>query len=112
MSPYTVINSEMENSKIHIEGRYSFFTWSIFLSLISDQNDQTTRAEPRIAQLLKAQICNLTFAGSSRTAGGVFIWYRPLASLSLEIAIMGSNHRGKKMEVSTSEQGLKSLNGF
>jgi len=56
----------------------------------------------RIAQLVKAWICILRIAGSSHAAGGVFFWYGPLASLSLQIASMGSDHHSKKMEVPTS----------
>jgi len=52
--------------------------------------------EARIAQLVKAWICNLRVAGSSPTAGGVFFWYGPLASLSLQIARVGSDHHTKK----------------
>ena len=39
--------------------------------------------------------------GSSRTAGVVFFWYRPLASLSLQIATMNTDRRDKKMEAPT-----------
>ena len=59
----------------------------------------------RIAQLVKAWICNLRIAGSSPTAGGVFFWYGPLEGLSLQIAIVGSDHHTKKMEVPT--RGLR-----
>jgi len=38
----------------------------------------------RIAQLVKAWICNLRVAGLSFTAGGVFFRYGFLASLSLD----------------------------
>jgi len=36
------------------------------------------------------------------TAGGVFFWYGPSASLSLQIASVASEHHGKIMEVPTS----------
>jgi len=55
----------------------------------------------RIAQLVKAWICNLRIASSSPTAGGVFFWYGPLEGLSLQIAIVGSDHHTKKMDVPT-----------
>jgi len=53
----------------------------------------------KIAQLVKAWIHNLTFASSSPTAHGVFFWYRPLASPSVQIASVackqhGENHGG------------------
>jgi len=44
---------------------------------------------------LKAWICILMIAGSSLTAGGVFVWYGPLASLSLRIASVASEHHDK-----------------
>jgi len=47
--------------------------------------------------------------GLSPTAGGVFFWYGRLASLSLQIASVGSDHHAKRMEVSTSGLGSKSL---
>jgi len=50
----------------------------------------------RIAQLVKAWTCNLWLAGSSPTVGRVFFWYGPLASLSLQIASVGSDHHAKK----------------
>ena len=59
----------------------------------------------RIAQLVKAWICNLRIADSSPTAGGVFFRYGPLASLSLQIASVGSDHHTKKI------RGQKSLHG-
>ena len=37
----------------------------------------------RIAQLVKAWICNLRIAGSIPTAGGVFFWDGPIASHGL-----------------------------
>ena len=61
--------------------------------------------EARIAQLVKAWICNLRIVGSSPTVGG------PLASLSLQIASVGSDHHTKKMEVPTRGLGSKSLHG-
>jgi len=50
----------------------------------------------RIAQLVKAWIRNLRIADSSLTVGGVFDWYRPLASQSLHVASVSSDHHGKK----------------
>ena len=50
----------------------------------------------RIAQLVKTRICNLWIAGSSPTADGAVFWYEPLASLSLQIASVGSYNHGKK----------------
>ena len=50
----------------------------------------------RIAQLVKAWISVLRIAGSSFTIGGVFFWHRPLASLSLHMASVGSDHHAKK----------------
>jgi len=63
----------------------------------------------RRALSVKAQICNLIFVGSSLTADGVFFWYGPLASLSLQIDNMASDHYGNKMEVPANEQGSKSV---
>ena len=45
-----------------------------------------------IAQSVKAWICNLRIADSSLAAGGVFVWYGPLASPSLHVARVGSDH--------------------
>ena len=64
------------------------------------------RLQARLAQLVKAWI-----AGSSPTAGGVFFWYGPLASFSLKIASVGSDHHTKKMEGPTCGLGSKSLRG-
>jgi len=50
----------------------------------------------RIAQLVKAWISILMIAGWSSTAGWVFFCYGPLASLSLHISNVGSNHHAKK----------------
>jgi len=80
-------------------------------SCIAVNKSKLFRCIPRIAQLVKAWICNLRIAGSSPTAGGVFFWYGPLASLSLQIASVGSDHYTKKMEVPTSGLRLKSLHG-
>jgi len=49
----------------------------------------------RIAQLIKSLDIILRIAGSGLTVGGVLFWYRPLASLSLPIASVTSEHRGK-----------------
>jgi len=49
----------------------------------------------KIAKLVKAWICNLRIAGSSLTACGVFFWYGPLESPSLQIASVASDHHGK-----------------
>jgi len=65
----------------------------------------------RIAQLVKAWICNLRITASSLTASGVFFWYGPLASLSLQIASVGSDNHDKKMEVPNSGSGSKSFHG-
>jgi len=62
----------------------------------------------RIAQLVKAWIRNLRIAGSSLTAGELFFGYGPLASLSFQIASVGSDHHAKKMEVPTSGLGSES----
>ena len=51
----------------------------------------------RIAQWVKAWICNLRIAGLSPTAGWVFSWYGVLASLSLQIASVGSDHHAEKI---------------
>ena len=60
---------------------------------------------------MKAWIRNLRIAGSSPTASGVFFWYGPLASLSLQIASVGSGHHTKKMEVPTSGLGSEPFRG-
>jgi len=57
---------------------------------------------PWYTMLVKTWICNLRIAGSSLTADGLFFWYGPLASLSLQIASVASEHHGEKMEVPTS----------
>jgi len=49
----------------------------------------------RIAQLVKARICNLKIAGSSFTADRVLFWYGSLASLSHQIASVALKHHGK-----------------
>ena len=46
----------------------------------------------RIAQLVNIWICDLWFAGSSRTSCAVLFWYGPLPSLSLQIASLASEH--------------------
>ena len=50
------------------------------------------RRGARLSRLAKS----LDIAGSSLTADGLFFWYGPLASLSLQIASVASEHHGEK----------------
>ena len=59
-----------------------------------------------IAYGSKAWIGVLRFAGSSLTAGGMFSWYGPLASLSLHIASMASVKQCMFHPVDNQGQGL------
>jgi len=53
----------------------------------------------RMAQLHGKNFGYYILRIASLTAGWVFFWYGPLASLSFQIASMASKHHGKKMEV-------------
>jgi len=50
-----------------------------------------------IPQLGGAQCCSLWIVSLSPTAGGLFSSHGPLASTSLQIASVGSDHHGKTL---------------
>jgi len=77
------------------------FGWALFLlcplkfTIGQNQRSGDSCATNWIPQLVKSWICILRIVGSSLTVGGVFFWYEPLASFSLQMASMASKHRSK-----------------